>query len=561
MPEQLVNLYTLSALSMRMLDSPGDQEILELATISMTALSPCRVVAAYLRHGQLLERSPQDGCPSNTELDAQVRALNGTEGPVTVGEGGWSIALALRGADEIYGYLVVCSDTEPSGEYQLMVRMLAQQAAVALANVAMRRRERRQAQRLRLLNAELSKVNGQLITAVARMRQQTSIQEALATVSASGGGEQGIADTLHEMTGLAVAVEDPFGNLRVWSGPGRPDPYPKPDAHRQQELLHRSARQGHPVRDRDRVVFTVQPRHEILGALALVDPGHAVGPGELLVLERGATALALELAHLRSLAEVELRLRRDLVDDLVTGTDADSAFTRSEAVGHDLHGPHYVVLIQWRGESPIETVVQATEQVVTDLRVNALVARRSTMVALLIAGTPPADELFAALSCQLGPAGAIGVGGRAQRPAELPRSLHEALRALEIKQNSISADGVTVYDELGLYRILGVGDSGVEIKRFVREWLGTLLDYDQDHHADLVNTLFQYLECGGSYDATARTLIIHRSTLRYRLQRIRDITGLDISGVDNRLNLHVAVRAWHVLSGGSGTPPHHQTET
>jgi DNA-binding PucR family transcriptional regulator len=109
-----------------------------------------------------------------------------------------------------------------------------------------------------------------------------------------------------------------------------------------------------------------------------------------------------------------------------------------------------------------------------------------------------------------------------------------------------SPSGVTVFEDLGIYRILDNG-RGDEIERYVREWLGSLIDYDRTHHADLTSTLSQYLECGGNYADTASALVIHRSTLRYRLQRIRDITGFDLGDVNNRLNLHVAARAWHVL--------------
>ncbi|HEV7536401.1 MAG TPA: helix-turn-helix domain-containing protein, partial [Acidimicrobiia bacterium] len=60
-------------------------------------------------------------------------------------------------------------------------------------------------------------------------------------------------------------------------------------------------------------------------------------------------------------------------------------------------------------------------------------------------------------------------------------------------------------------------------------------------------TLSTYLECGGNYDETADSLAIHRSTLRYRLQRIREVSGLDLGDVDSRFNLHAATRAWRVL--------------
>lgn len=131
-------------------------------------------------------------------------------------------------------------------------------------------------------------------------------------------------------------------------------------------------------------------------------------------------------------------------------------------------------------------------------------------------------------------------------PSDLPRSYSQALRALGVRQSSARTSGVTTFDELGLYRMLG---SNRDVGEFIREWLGPLLDYDVTHNRDLVPTLWQYYECGGNYDATARELMIHRSTLRYRLRRIRELTGHELGAVDTRLNLHIATRAWQLLGG------------
>jgi DNA-binding PucR family transcriptional regulator len=110
---------------------------------------------------------------------------------------------------------------------------------------------------------------------------------------------------------------------------------------------------------------------------------------------------------------------------------------------------------------------------------------------------------------------------------------------------------VVAFDDLGLYRLLHAGHDDTEIEQYVREWLGRLLDYDSRHHTELTNTLFHYLECGGNYAATADALVIHRSTLRYRLRRIKDVGDVDLHDVDSRLNLHVAARAWHMLTARS----------
>lgn len=81
----------------------------------------------------------------------------------------------------------------------------------------------------------------------------------------------------------------------------------------------------------------------------------------------------------------------------------------------------------------------------------------------------------------------------------------------------------------------------------MQRWIGALLDYDRQRSSDLVRTLFHYLDQGGRYEATANALIVHRNTLKYRLQRIRQITGLDLSDPETSFNLQLATRAWQTL--------------
>ena len=56
-----------------------------------------------------------------------------------------------------------------------------------------------------------------------------------------------------------------------------------------------------------------------------------------------------------------------------------------------------------------------------------------------------------------------------------------------------------------------------------------------------------YLERGGNYDATSQELVVHRSTLKYRLQRIRVLSGHDVNDPDSRFNVQLATRAWTTL--------------
>lgn len=141
----------------------------------------------------------------------------------------------------------------------------------------------------------------------------------------------------------------------------------------------------------------------------------------------------------------------------------------------------------------------------------------------------------------------VGVGGACDRPADLPRSYEEARLALRL-QTAVTGDHqATEFERLGVYRLLAGVIEPATVERFVREWLGDLLDYDSGKGSDLVDTLSRYLECGRSYDATTAALAIHRSTLKYRLRRIREISGHDLGDPDTYFNLHLASRAWNTL--------------
>jgi hypothetical protein len=543
--EQISNLHSLFVLSMMMTESRDEDEILSLAVTSVGSLGPCCTEGAYRPD---FERFRQPPGRKSKALTAALLALGPDDGPVDLSGAGWGRAFALRSLGGHWGWLVVSAAAEPTADEQFLLKILAHQTGSALENAALHRRERAGATELRRVNTELASVNEQLAGTVADLERTATIHEALTRVSASGAGEEGIARTLFEVTGYPVAVEDRFGNLRAWAGPGRPDPYPKPDARKRAHLLRQARREARPMRDGDRFFALAQPRDEILGVLSLVDPEGTAGPHDAFALEHGALVLAAELSHLRGLGEMELRLRGDLVDDLCSGTDDESAHARAQAIGYDLHRPHAVAVVQGRGKATGETLARAVEQAATGLEIGSLVGRRQGAVVLLALNNLRWNELGEALAREF-PSGtvSIGIGGRCERPSDFPRSVREAFVALGVRQASRQPAGATTYDSLGIYRILAGGEHNAEVEGFVREWLGPLLDYDSAHGAELVKTLSTYLECGGNYDETADGLAIHRSTLRYRLQRIREVSGLELSDVDARFNLHAATRAWRVL--------------
>jgi sugar diacid utilization regulator len=546
------DFHELFARSAAMFDGRPENSVLRLAMTSVPEIGRCRAEACYRWGSAGCEPVLAAGIepPADVPLAEQLAALGARDGSVRLRHRGWAWAYVLRGAAGPLGFLVVGAATEPDRGRRSAVGLLAQQTGAALFSAAARRRDEERAGALRRAYAARQAANAQLTGVVVELEMQRLVHETLIRATVEAEGESGIARAVHQLTGLPVAVEDCFGNLHAWAGPGEPEPYARKNPLQRQRLLQEAAREHRPLRAKGRIIGLARYRGEILGLLSLIDPEYRAGEHEVFALEHACTVLALELAHQRNLAEVELRLRRELVDDLITGTDDASAIARSQAVGHDLRGPHHLAVVRWTGGISDDLLARAAAGACRTLELPALADRRSGLAVLVIAGGPRGDALYRTLAAALGSdTGAIGLSGVSHAPRELPRAYKEASRALQVREHARKRYGSTSFDQLGLYRILGTGDDHHEIEGFVREWLGLLLDYDGRHHGDLVPTLTRYFECGGNYDETAAALTIHRSTLRYRLQRIREISGSDLGDVEHRLNLQVATRVWQIMSG------------
>ncbi|WP_210583847.1 helix-turn-helix domain-containing protein [Streptomyces sp. GESEQ-35] len=526
-------------------------EIVRLAMRHVSALGPYHAEAGYLATDDGLSRVPGHDAGAPTVDDARMKELGEADGSVSLPERSWTWAFGLRGAGGLLGYIVVSSHSGPDERGHFLLSTLVGLTSAAMSLAATLPAHHDNAGELSRLRTERDTALRQLDTVRSELHLQKAVHEALARVAARGGGEDAITQALYELTGLSALIEDRFGNLRSWAGPDRPDPYPVRSSTYQEEMLRQVAREAGPVRVKDRLIVLARPRGDVLGVLAIEDPGATANEHTMFALDHAQRSLAQELMHMRELTEVELRLRRQLIDDLLEGTDETSAYARAEAVGQDLQRTHYVVVVHWPGNAADDSFTRAVEQATATTATRPLITRRGDRVVLLTEARPDDDAVHVALAHELGTSdGAIGVSTRCDSPDGVPRCYQEALRALEVRQNSRQRSGTTFFDDLGLYRILGPGNDLRELEGFVREWLGRLIDYDAGHGTELVETLSRYFDCGGNYDDAAAALTVHRSTLRYRLQRIREISDRDLADVDTRLNLQVATRVWKIILGG-----------
>jgi sugar diacid utilization regulator len=538
--EQLSTLRSLLVLFTLLIQQDGQDGILQIVANAVGSLGPAQTMGIFL-DGRWQDVRPPAHQGSPMSLPALVpppdAALASAGGRLQFADVPWAWAYPLSSRYGPVGFLAVGAAAEPGASERFLFQVLAQQAGVALANASAHRREREQAQQLEAANSAL--------------RQSMEIHDKLTEVALGRDGQEGIAAAVHQLTGLAVAIEDRFGNLRAWAGTGRPDPYPKDDPDRRERFLRRVLATGGPVWERGRLISVAPIGGMPVALIALADPGEAAGEPERMAIEHATTVLAMEIARLQTLAEADVRLRINLVLSLVAGAHAEEAETlnRAQSLGYNLGQPHRVVLVAGQQrDDEIDAFFHAVSRAAQEIRVGSLLAPRLHDVVVLANREAPWEEFRRHVVGGLhGERCRVGVGGRCDELDGFARSYREAELALRIQKTVAGPEQVTLFDDLGVYKVLATTNDTSAMEHFVHEWLGPLMGYDAEHGGQLVLTLTEYLEHGGNYDASALALLIHRSTLKYRLRRIREVSGYDLSDPGTQFNLQVATRAWRTL--------------
>ncbi len=269
----------------------------------------------------------------------------------------------------------------------------------------------------------------------------------------------------------------------------------------------------------------------------------------------------------------------DLLDRRVT--DRENIVARGKELGADLSDGGSAVVVRARPGQPEEGDWRA--RVLAAAERGARAVERSALVAVVDVGAwharrPAAGAATHRLGRQDGelvilvPGADVGLGRRVMeavgreleaalvgyaiavarsRPAADPVDLHragaEALLTVNVAE--AGSDSLLAFEEIGSYRLLlpALSEDPAELERFFEETLAPLVAYDDQYETQLVHTLESFLDEDGSVAKTAGRLFTHRHTVRYRLERIRELTGLDVSSSDGRERLGLGLKAMRVL--------------
>ena len=308
--------------------------------------------------------------------------------------------------------------------------------------------------------------------------------------------------------------------------------------------------------------------------------GGGLRPEDVVLLYWARRVLEAELGKERIRLETELGVRGDFVDDLVSGHygSVELLLQRARYLGADLADGALVMVVDiddfaryLARRKPKEPAIQELKRRLADavrlqtrqLFSNFLLGPRSDNVILFLGSAEGEGPEELSEKAQLLAKGvqryvkgllpdltvSVGIGGYKKDPAQLPDAYSEAGVALEIGHRIHGPSSVSTFGRTGTYKLLFrvLQENPEELEAFYGETLEPVVRYDSRYGTELVQTLITYLGNDASTVRTAGDLFAHRHTIRYRLDRVGELTGLDVDKSEDRERLTLGIKAMQLL--------------
>ncbi|MGB9183441.1 MAG: PucR family transcriptional regulator ligand-binding domain-containing protein [Solirubrobacteraceae bacterium] len=291
-----------------------------------------------------------------------------------------------------------------------------------------------------------------------------------------------------------------------------------------------------------------------------------------LTLHQAVTIVALELLRGRVAGDTERRLAGDVLAAIVGGdlTGVELA-RRLEPFGLAEQVAALVVRRPDSGRGPAHPVEDALCTALREEASPGLVASTAQFTCALVAGG--AEEQVFALAqrvCErlrsgLGDGVRVGVG-RPVAGAEARRSFHEGRCAVEALALGVSHAGdtgnghangngkgrpvatVATYKDLGSFQLLLSLQDDEALRLFCDSILGPIEASEGHYGGELMRSLEAFIEENGQWERAARRLYCHRHTLRYRIKRVEELTGRNLSSARDRIEFWLALRGRELVT-------------
>lgn len=282
---------------------------------------------------------------------------------------------------------------------------------------------------------------------------------------------------------------------------------------------------------------------------------------DISTLKWASTIAALDILNKRSIANVELKYKNELLYDILKGklNNKQTIINRGQNMGMDLDKGFYVIVFELKeliskqfknkgllNENIQKNYLESAKRIIDD---DIIMGDLGTYLIALYPGEEKDKEVVKGFSEKVlnvidqddRDLVNVGVGNYQEDIINLDESYSQAKRAINVANKLKKDNQIYFFEELGVYKLLYKIDKD-EKNSFLENSIIPLLNYDKAHNTELLKTLRAYFEENGNLTNVAKKIYIHYNTVHYRLQRIEKITGLSLDNPDDKLNLEIALK-------------------
>jgi PucR family transcriptional regulator, purine catabolism regulatory protein len=402
----------------------------------------------------------------------------------------------------------------------------------------------------------------------------------LSAMSREGQGLAAMTDVMSKLTGNVIVVQDKRLEVQAITWPSNTsfdrealitalqDREALPPVLRNRKAAAK-ARQTYwqqllPIENMGRLISPIISGDRARGYLSVVGPADDLDMLDSLTVEHGAAACALEMAKAKAVSEAKKALRGDFLEGLLAGSLPRKEIERLEGrLDHDTKEPHAVMVVGWLSSPApsLRRLETSVHWVLSNHPRTALVHIYGNHHLVIFQSLKTVEDMDSAH--QLGrrireqiesefPSSTIigGISGPAIALGEWPSIYDEALQAMQLGVRLHLTNQFVEFSSLGIYRLLYGFEDDPKIRSFTNEIIGPLVEYDNQNRGSLVKTVEAYFAHHGNISQTAESLFVHRNTLLYRMDRIQELTRLQLDQANMRLALHLALKLWQLRPDG-----------
>lgn len=296
------------------------------------------------------------------------------------------------------------------------------------------------------------------------------------------------------------------------------------------------------------------------GYLSVIGPAEELDLFDSLTVEHGAAACALEMAKAKAVSEAKKSLRGDFLEGLLAGSLPKKESERLEGrLDHDTKEPHAVMVIDWAGaDTPsLRRLETSVHWVLSNHPRPALVHVFGNQHLVIFQALKNMEDMESAhqlgrrireqIDTESPEAPFIGgISGPARTLADWPTAYEQAVQAMQLGERLKLTNQFVEFSSLGIYRLLYDLEYQASVRQFTDEIMRPLVEYDNQNRGSLVKTVEAYFDHHGNISQTAESLFVHRNTLLYRMDRIQELTKLQLDQANMRLALHLSLKLWQL---------------